>query len=111
MSQDNEAFVLIKDNQNEAERPVSEPQKIGIVTVSMQVLADLLHFPEGHKIVGVRQRPADFASDAFQILCEGPTLPVTSASEYTPEVRYTCTQTEDATKLVPERKIEGKFST
>jgi hypothetical protein len=110
MSQDNEAFVLIKDNRNEAEKPVSEPRKIGIVTVSMQVLADLLHFPQGHRVIGVRQRPEDLAFDRFQVLCEGPTLPVTSAAEYTPEVRYNCTQTDDVTKLVPQRKIEGKFS-
>lgn len=90
-------------------RKVLEPQQIGIVTISTQLLADLLHFPEGHKIIDVRRRPSDFASDTFQILCEGPTLPVTCASEYTPEVHYICTQTENTEKLVPQRKIEGKF--
>ena len=86
-------------------------RQVGIVTVTMDVLAQMLHFPEGHRIVDIRRRDNDFAYDQFQILCEGPSLQNVPEGCVTPTVQYILTQTEDVTNLIPERKIEGKFLT
>lgn len=83
----------------------------GVVTINLEVLAQMLHFPEDHKILRARILDNDFAYDRFQILVEGPTLPLLLKGEVTPNVNFLCVQTDDVTTLVPERKIEGKFST
>jgi hypothetical protein len=80
--------------------------QLGIVTVSMDLLAQMFHFPEGHKIIDVRRRDSDFGT--FQILCEGPTLPETTAAEYTPNVQYLVNVTESG-EMVRERKYIGHF--
>jgi hypothetical protein len=87
-----------------SEKPAS--QQIGIVTVSMDLLAELLHFPEGHKIVDVRRGDRGF--DEFQILCEGPTLPVSTFAEYTPSVQYLVNVTETE-ELERRRTYSGTF--
>jgi hypothetical protein len=73
----------------------------------MGFLGDLMHLPEGHRIVAVRM--SDSFMDAIDILVEGPTLPVVRACEVAPRVQFLVTVTEDGT-MVRERKFEGKFS-
>lgn len=86
------------------EKPNS--QQIGIVKVSMDLLAHMMHFPEDHKIIDVRRWGSDFGE--FQILVEGPTLPITSFAEYTPSIRYLVSVTETE-ELERRKTYSGTF--
>lgn len=86
---------------------MSDCKQTGIVTVSMDMLAQLLHFPEGHRVVDIRRRLTD--TDQFQLLVEGPSLPSTHIGECTPHIQYVVTVTETG-EMVPERKHSGAFS-
>ena len=86
---------------------MSALRNTGFVRVNMEILADLLHFPEGHRIVAVRQ--ADDLSDAIDLRVEGPTLPAVDAGTIIPRVQLSITLTE-SDKLVRARTFDGKFS-
>jgi hypothetical protein len=82
-------------------------QRVGIIRVSMGLLAELLNFPPDHRIIDVRRR-GDANFGEFDALCEGPTLPATRLDEMTPRADYLVRITESA-KMVREKKFIGSF--
>lgn len=78
----------------------------GILTVSYSCLEQVLHLPEGHKVVGLRQ--GDNFTESFEIAVEGPQLPEKAENAVAPRVQYQITVTE-AEELVRKRTFVGKF--
>lgn len=64
----------------------------GVLRVGMQFLEQMLHLPEGHRIIAARE--ADGFTDTIEVLVEGPDLPVVNEGSITPRVNLTVTVTE-----------------
>lgn len=87
---------------------MNESRRVGVIRVSKQLLAELLHFPEGHHLVRV-QEARDFRDDEIEMLVEGPTLPTLGPGHQATNVTLLCHVTEDNSVLVPKREITGSF--
>lgn len=57
----------------------------GILRVTGSFLSEKLGLPSGHSVIGVRD--GAFGSDTFDVLVDGPTLPVVQEGEVTPVVK------------------------
>jgi hypothetical protein len=84
-----------------------EARNIGIVRVSTDLLAQMFHFPEGHRIIAVRESTDRFGE--FDICVEGPSLPLTPFGNITTRVQYQVTVTRNVGDMVPRETFEGKF--
>lgn len=82
-------------------------KRIGIVTVTLGSLDEMLHMPEGHRVVGIRL--VDSFSETFEVAVEGPTLPLRGENDVTQRVQYQVSVTEEP-ELVRKRIFTGKFS-
>lgn len=86
-----------------------EYQAFGVIRINKELLASLMHFPEGHQVLRV-QEARDFRDDEFEVLVEGPTLPPIQPGEQTPTVGIEIRVTEDRSELVPKREFIGRFA-
>lgn len=78
----------------------------GVVKVSLGLLGQMMHLPEGHNILAVRQ--ADDFSESFDILVEGPDLPLVGEGDLTPRVQFQVTVSETE-EVVRSRNYTGQF--
>lgn len=83
-------------------------RRMGVVRISKDLLADMFHFPEGHRVLSVRERQDDWDHE-FEILVEGPTLPLLHPDASTTRVQLQVTVTEDHETLVPSRTMTVSF--
>jgi hypothetical protein len=78
---------------------MSEPtNRIGIVTVSLGLLAQWMHLPAGTFINDVRSKEKGVTGE-FEILVEGPAVPETPLLSPTPHLHCTVTVTAPKVEL------------
>jgi hypothetical protein len=82
-------------------------RRAGIVSVSLGLLGEILHLPEGHRVIAVRPC-ADAFGDTTEIAVEGPSLPEVPEGAVIPRVQYVVSVTEEP-ELVRSRTFSGKF--
>lgn len=79
----------------------------GVVRVDMGFLGDVLHLPDGCRIV--RAREAEGFCGIIELLVEGPELPPIDPGQITPRVNLIVTVTETE-EFVRRRTFKGKFA-